>query len=209
MDKPNPPSRPRPAFAPKGRVIRATEMQAWNDGDGFIAAAHAEAERILAEARQEGGRLIDEARREAERAAIATVTERVADATRRLDRLVQHSEYWLAELVVETVERMLGSMDKRKASLAAAITALREFRHARRIVLRVSPAAADWIEKGLDQDLEPAMRALVVIQPDPHIREGRCVVATEFGTVEAGLDEQLAALRAGLRAQSEEEKADA
>jgi type III secretion protein L len=92
-------------------------------------------------------------------------------------------------------------MDKRKSTLAAAITALRAFRHAQRLVVRVPPEAVEWIDRGLDQALEPALRALLVIQPDPRLKDGRCVVVTEFGIVEAGIEEQIAALRSGLLGQ--------
>lgn len=197
MTRPQP-----PVFAPRGRIVRAADVTAWHEGDGFLAAARAEAERIVAAAQNERDRLIAQGRAEGERAGEVAITRRVAEATRRLDHLLEHSEDWLAALVADTVERILGDMDRRDATVAAAITALRAFRHGRRLVVRVSPTAVEWIESGLKQGLETALLTLVVIQPDPLLNEGRCVVASEFGIVEAGIAEQLAALRAGLQAQS-------
>lgn len=196
------PSASSPSFAPSGRVIRASEMSDWQEGEAYLAAARSEAERIVAEAQAERDRLIAEGRAEGERAGEAAITRRVADASLRLDRLLEHSEDWLAELVIDTVERILGQQNGRDAAVAAAATSLRDFRHARRLLLRIPPQSVDWMEAGLNDVLEPTVRALLVIQPDPTLREGRCVVASEFGTVEAGLAEQLDALKAGLLTQA-------
>lgn len=190
-------------YRPRGRIIRAQDMVAWRDGDAYVAAAQAEAQRILAEARAQGDRLIAEGRAEGERAGEAAITRRVAEATSYLDALLHHSEAWLADLVVETVARILGEMDSHDAMLAAAVTALRSFRHAHRLVLRVHPSVVASVEAGLDRELDPGLRALVVIQPDPTLGRGRCVVVSEHGTVEAGIAEQLSALRDGLRTQAE------
>lgn len=198
-----------PIFTPKGRIIRADDVTAWHEGDAFLAAARAEAGRIIADAQAERERLIAQGHAEGERAGEAAITRRVAEATHRLDQLLDQSESWLANLVVDTVERILGEQDRRECTLAAAVTALRAFRHARRLVVRIPPAAVGWVETGLEQALEPALRALLVIQPDPHLHDGRCVVSSELGIIEAGIDEQIAALRAGLAAQLIEDSANA
>jgi type III secretion protein L len=197
-----------PRFLPAGRVIRAKDLAAWTEGDGYLAAARAEAKRIVAMAEAERGRLIEQGRQAGERAGAAAISQRVADATQRLDQLLAGSEDWIAELVVDTVERILGGLDRREATLAAATAALRSFRHARRLSIRVPPGDVAWIERGLDADLEPPLRALLVIQPDANLGAGRCVVASEFGLVEAGIEEQIAALRSGVRARIDESRAD-
>jgi type III secretion protein L len=197
-----------PSFAPTGRIIRAKDLAAWNEGEGYLAAAREEAKRIVAAAGAERSRLVEQGRQEGERAGAAAISQRVADATQRLDQLLARTEDWIAELVVDTVERVLGGLNKRETTLSAAMAALRAFRHARRLSVRVPPDDVAWIEQGLDADLEPALRALLVIQPDPHLGAGRCVVASEFGIVEAGIDEQIAALRTGVRAQLDESRAD-
>lgn len=190
-----------PSFRPAGRVIRASDMTAWREGEGFIAAARAEAARIVAEAHAERERLIEEGRKEGERAGNAAITHRVADAAKRIDALLVRSEDWLASLVLETVESILGGEQRNEFMRSAATNALRQFRHARRLSVKVHPGALESFENSLAKDLDPAMRALVITQPDPQLSPGRCVVASEFGIVEAGLDEQLAALRAGLAEQ--------
>jgi type III secretion protein L len=197
-----------PRFLPAGRVIRAKDLVAWSEGDGYLAAARAEAKRIVAAAEADRDRLIEQGRQAGERAGAAAISQRVADATQRLDQLLASSEDWIAELVVDTVERILGGLDRRETTRAAATAALRSFRHARRLSVRVPPDDVAWIERGLDADLDPALRALLVIQPDPHLGAGRCVVASEFGLVEAGIDEQIAALRTGVRAHIAESRAD-
>lgn len=194
-----------PAFIPKGRVIRAKDVEAWRQGNDYLAAARAEAARIVAEAQTEHARLIAAGQAEGTRAGEAAITKRVAEATRQLDELLNHSEEWLAELVIETVERVIGALDQRSCTLQAAMEALRAFRHARRLVVRVPPDAVGWMEDGLNQALEPSLRTLLVIQPDPVLGEGRCVVTSEFGSVEAGVAEQIAALRDGLRMQRGED----
>lgn len=192
-----------PVFAPRGRVIRAAEVAVLADGESFLAAARAEGERIVAAARTEGEHIVAQARAEGAKAGQAAVTRRMAEVTHHLDHLLEQSEAWIARLVVDTVERILGERDPRDTTLAAATTALRAFRHARRLVVRVPAGAVGWIEQGLDRDLDPALRALVVIQPDPTLADDRCVVASDLGSVEAGITEQLAALRAGLERELE------
>jgi type III secretion protein L len=198
----------RPIFAPAGRIVRAKDIAAWHEGDGYIAAATAEARGIITRAEAERDQLIEAGRREGERAGAAAITARTADVTQHLDRFLARSEDWLAELIVDTVERILGRLNSRKATLSAAATALRAFRHARRLSVRVPPADVAWVEEGLKEALEPALQALLVIQPDPQLGPGRCIVASEFGLVEAGIAEQVAALRNGLRAELEESRAE-
>lgn len=187
-----------PVFAPRGRIIRAAEVSVLADGESFLAAARAEGEHIVAQARAEGERILAQARADGAKAGQVAVTRRMAEVTRHLDILLDQSDAWMARLVVDTVERILGQRAPQDSTLAAAATALRAFRHARRLVVRVPTGAVEWIEQGLDRDLDPALRSLVVIQPDPIMAEGRCVVASDLGSVEAGIAEQLAALRAGL-----------
>ncbi len=189
-----------PVLTPRGRILRAADIEVWHEGAALMDAARAHAARIVAAAEEERGRLVEAGRRDGEAAAAEAVTRRLADATRRIDEVMAGCETWLAELVADIVDRILGEGDHRALTVKAAANALREFRHARRLLLRVPSSSVAWIEEGLEAGLEPAVRRLLVIQPDPVMEEGRCVVSCEFGTVEAGIADQITALRAGLRA---------
>lgn len=192
-----------PAPAPRGRIVRAESVRTWQEAADLLAAARAEAAEIVARAQREGERLFEHAREEAELEAAVLVAERLAAGTAALDGFLAGIELHLADLVVDQVVRIIGARDERDTMIGAALTALRESRHARRMTVRVPQADVDWIESGLMRELEPQLRDLLVIQPDPHMAHGRCVISSEFGFVEAGIAEQIAAVRRGLRGEPE------
>jgi len=188
-----------PKLVPMGRVLRTEDVGFWRSGVEYLTAARAEARNIVVAARDEANRLIVEGRRRAEREGGEMLARRQAEITRAGDEILARSEAWLADLAIDIVERVLDDRDPRENLIRAAVSAIRDFRHARALTVRAHPTVVDRVERELDERLEPNLRSLVVVRPDPDLREDRCVVASEFGTVEAGISSQLEALRAGLR----------
>jgi type III secretion protein L len=199
----------QPVLKPLGRILRASDVAAWHRGNDFMSAARNEADRIVAEAMAESERLIEEGRKRGESAAADAITRHLAERTRAADDLLARAEDWLAELVVDTVERILDDRDPRENTRRAAVSAIRAFRHARALTVRVPPDEVDALESGLIRTLEPALRALVVIRPDPDLASGRCIVSCEFGAVETSIAAQVAALRDGLARPAGAEAGDA
>lgn len=187
-----------PRMTPRGRIVRAAEVGLWQDAVAHLEAARKRSREMVEAAQAEAQRLIAAGRKAGEDAAAAAVTAQLADGMRRIEAAWAGLEDDMIQIVAETVERVVGTLNPREATLAAACLALRELRHARRIEVRVPMADIAWIEAGLARNLEPQLLALVVLRADPDMATGRCLVSSEFGAVEAGLEAQLAALRAGL-----------
>lgn len=187
-----------PKLVPLGRILRSEDTGLVHQGKDYLTAAITQAEKIIANARNEATLMTIEGRKRGEVEASEAITRHLAKSTRIVDELLARSESWLAELAVDIVQRILDDRDPRETLIRAAVAAIRDFRHARSLTVRANPAEVDFIERELDQRLEAGLRALVVVRPDSDLAEDRCVVACEYGTVEAGIAAQLNALRAGL-----------
>lgn len=195
------------AFTPSGRVIRADDARAFREAGAFLDEARRVAGRLRDDALEafeaERRRGFEEGRRAGAEAAARLHAEAVAAVDRRLAGL----EGEIADLVIAGVARVLGEMDARERAVRAVRHGLAGLRHGRRIVVHVAPDRAEAIRRDLADWLATdgevgAGGELVRVEADPALEGDACLLASELGVVEAGVEGQLRALRAGLRAGS-------
>ncbi|MGI9491131.1 MAG: type III secretion system stator protein SctL [Geminicoccaceae bacterium] len=186
-------------FRPRGRVIRASEIDAWNTGCSFLEAAKREAKRIRKEAvkefDEEKRRGFEEGRKEGVEAAARILAETKA----RADRSLAEADGQLVDLAMAIVQRVLGNLDARQLILKAVDHALTKQRQDRSIVIYASPEIVDQLRLQINESFDDSVRHLMTVEGDPKLDVGDCRMATDVGFVELGVDAQLRALHQGLR----------
>ncbi|PRH89358.1 HrpE/YscL family type III secretion apparatus protein [Labrys okinawensis] len=184
---------------PTGRILRAAEAKAWQDGYGFLEAARQDAERLREAGRRayaaeyaqgyEDG--IAEGKREAARLVAAT--------TAKLDRYFEGVESQVGELVLEVTRRLLGSFDLDELVAKIARQAVAEVRQAKYLRLTVHPDAHDRVRAELDTlARERQFGFALEIEADPTLARDACIVASEAAVIDAGVGTQLDAIAAAL-----------
>jgi type III secretion protein L len=188
---------------PGPRILRAADVEAWQEGYRLLALAretaaraeenarrayHAAHERGFAEGRAEGAAEAERIVREAEAA---------------VDRYLAGLDKEISALALSIVRRVVGELDVADLVAHAATQALSEFRQEKNIRIAVHPAAADRVNAALGalaQDDQPA----VTVEPDPALDEGACILVSDEAVVDASIDVQIRAVEAGLTASSGE-----
>ena len=184
---------------PGQKVVPAEHYQAWLDGEGIIAAARAEAERIVREAqvayeeqKQQGyddGLL--EGRME--------MAEKMVDSVGQAVDYFGNLEVKLKELVLKAVRRIVGDFDVSDRGTGVVLEALSLARNQTNVTLRICPAEADAARARLTEITKPypGIHYLEVV-PDPRLGPSDCILESELGVVDASIDVQLKAIEKSL-----------
>ena len=105
-------------------------------------------------------------------------------------------EAGLVDLVFAITSRLLGGFDDRACVAAAVRPALAAFRDEREIAITVAPAMVPHVEVVARAAAAPGQR--IDIRPDRHLGGRQCLVACPSGSIDAGLDTQLARMREAM-----------
>jgi type III secretion protein L len=184
-----------PTIVPLGRILRAEEVGLYRDAAAALRAAETAAAGLRATAEAEvaatnAARLAAAAQEmQLETARILVETE--AAAQRSLAALTGE----IAEAIAEGVAKVIGGIDLAEAVARAAHRAMQELAERHGIVVRVNPVA-----QGRTRDKLAGRGRDVVVVADPALAPDACIIETSAGSVRAGLQDQIAILRAALNA---------
>ena len=188
-----------PVFRRAGPVLKAEALGQWHEARRFLAEAQAHADRLRAEAdaafaaERERGHAEGLAGAREEAAAL------VASTGLQIDRYLAGLDQTLADLVQDTIERILGRFERRELLLQAVDHALRQARLDHAAALRVAPDMVETLRARLADPVLADIGRRVTVESDPGLAADTCVMVTKFGHVELGIDAQLRALRDALR----------
>ena len=150
------------------------------------------AEAVLDSARREGyAQGVQQAR--------AELSTQIAQTTARLESAFVSLEARIVNTVMGAVQQILRETDERTVMERLIRRVLAERRAEKQLRLRVSAGQFDQVNQWLAALLRefPDVEFIDVLK-DPNGAPGTCVLESEFGVVDASLDTQLAAVRAGL-----------
>lgn len=189
----------------EGPIIRAEDLGAAHDGDAALAAAKREAEELRAGAKAardvERRRGLEEGRRSGKKEAAALI----AETALKGDGYLADLEARIAEIVLEAVNAILDSFEPRERALLTACQAIHKARGETTLKVKVPPCLVDDLRRRLEDRLEAEVaEERVKVLGDPALRLGDCILANELGFVDASIETQLAALRAGLMSSRKE-----
>ena len=188
-----------PRFRPRGRIIRADEVRAWETGQSYLEAAKREARRIRREAadtlNEEKRRGFEEGRLEGAQSAAKLLMETKVKA----DRYLADADGQIIDLAMAVVQRVLGNLDAKDLILQAVHHALAKQRRDQPLTLHVSPKIAEQLRQQMRDAFGEGDAHLITVEPDPRLEIDECRAASEIGFVELGLKAQIQALHQGLR----------
>lgn len=190
---------PPPRLRPLGPIVRQEEFGIWAEAQAALEAAERHRKRMrawtLAAYRRERERGKNEGleigRREAA-GLIATTASRTGSHLRRIEQTVP-------TLVLEVIQDLLGQFDPGDLLVRAVRHALTKLHAGTDIRLRVSPEQSARLRTALSEF--GASGCAIEIEVDPAMDAGQCVLRSQFGNIELGVEAQIAALRRGLLAE--------
>jgi len=186
-------------YRPRGRVLPAKEVHAYETAAAFMQAANREADRlrndalsIQEEARQKG---FEEGRLEGAESAARLLSE----TTLRADRHLAKADAEIVDLALAVVRQVLGEFEVGELTRSAVRHGLAKQRQGQHLTLYVSPDMAEEMRADLDQQIAPGIRHLITVELDPKLDKSQCRLASEIGFVDLGIEAQLEAIHRGLQ----------
>ena len=189
---------------------RRIPRHAWSDVQDLANVLH-EANTTLAAARQEAGSIIQAAREQGYAtglaAAQAEAVSHLLEAQHQAREFIAASEERVASLAIAILLRIapkLGTGNLVAALVHEALSSMRAERHLR---IRVAPQALEATQTTLEQwrHAHPEVET-VTVEASAGFAPFACVVESELGHIEVGLDTQLSALRDALTAMPAESR---
>ncbi|MGI9506682.1 MAG: type III secretion system stator protein SctL [Geminicoccaceae bacterium] len=185
-------------YRPRGRVLPAEEVAAWETGRSYLEAAEREAERL----REDAVSAFEDAKRrgfeEGRKDGAEAAARLLAETAGRADRQLREADRQIIDLALAVLRRVLGDLDIGKLLTRAVQQALISERRDRQLTLHVAPDMVDRLRADLDGIVDPDMRHLITVEPDAKLLPGDCRLASAIGFVDLGIEAQLTALHQGL-----------
>jgi type III secretion protein L len=183
---------------PTGAVIRAEEARLWSQAASAIEEARLYLESTTAWVRSAHESAKERGFQEGWSAGAQEAARLVAMMAARTDLYARDLERDLPALVLGILERILGTFDPGEVLSSAVRQAVGKLRTGAEIRVRVSPDRAEDLRRALDEFNRVNGTPLVRVEADPGLIPGACVLQSEFGNVELGIEAQLEALRKGF-----------
>ena len=183
------------------KVFKEAEYAALLDAAAVLDAARAEAARMAAQAERDAALALERGRVEGLRRGQAEYAERLATDALATQRQLQALRASMAQIVVRALAQLMGDVDPARLLESALRRVDALLRAEPFVALRVAPAQEAGLRSALavlGRDASWALAAAVTA--DPALADGVCIVSTASGTLEIGVDAQLAAFRKAVEA---------
>ncbi len=192
---------------PGARIVRREELNVLYDADEIISKAAQAAERIEQKAQEDYQRRYEEGFAQGQEEGKSEYAMKIMEMVMtQLDSL-EGLERQLTEVVISSVEKLIGTFDKQELAVRIVRKALAAVRGEKRVLVRVSLQD----EPAVRADLQPFLltpdgsSGYLEVRGDPALNQGDCMLETSLGVVEAGLSSQLALLSKALRERTGEQ----
>ena len=186
--------------APGVRVLRAADYARLVEANDVLAAAReraaamaAEAEKAYEERRQAGYEDgLMEGRMEQ--------AEKMMETAMQAVEYIENIEETLVKVVTSAVRKIIGELDERERIVRVVRTALVSVRSQQKVLIRVCPADEPAVREALAAMIAsaPGGVSFLDVSADPRMKPGDCILESELGVVDAGLETQLRALENAL-----------
>lgn len=188
--------------APEADILKKADYAALLSANAALEAAQAEAARILTEAKAVYAAERERGYAEGLEEGKAEMAERTFEAISRGVDFVENLESSTVDIVMRSLERLLGDMPPQDVALGVVRKSLAYVRGQKQVTLRVCPAEAEWVRTEVDAlGLQLLGVGLVRVVPDRNLQSGACLMESDLGLIDASLKVQLAALRKAFEGQ--------
>ena len=185
---------------PGARVIRAADYCRLIEAEHLLAAAHERADAIRAEAEQAY------AERKRQGYEDGLTEGRMEQAEKMMETAVQAVEYienieeTLVRVVASAVRKIIGDLDDRERIVRVVRAALVSVRSQQKVLIRVCPADEAAVREALAAMITaaPGGVSCLDVAADPRMKPGDCILESELGVVDAGVETQLKAIENAL-----------
>lgn len=182
---------------PGPRILRAADVDAWLEGDRFLARAREAAAKAEENARSSYDAAYRQGLADGRAAGALEAGQLVREAALAVDRYLSGLDKEISKLVLNIVHRVIGDIDVADVVAHAATQALTEFRQEKNIRIAVHPAVADRVASALTA-FAPGDQPAVTVEADPALDRGACILVSDDAVVDASIKAQIRAIEAGL-----------
>lgn len=188
--------------APEADILKSADYAALLTANAALEAAQAEAARIRAEAEAVYAAERERGYAEGLEEGKAEMAERTFEAISRGVDFVENLESSTVDIVMRSLERLLGDMPPKDVALGLVRKSLAYVRGQKQVTLRVCPEEADWVRAEVDAlGLHLLGVGLVRVVADRNLQTGACLLESDLGLIDASLKVQMAALRRAFNGQ--------
>ena len=188
---------------PGSRIVRAAQVDVWQDAYRLLAAVREAAGKLEENARSTYAAAHAKGFAEGRSAGAIEASRLLRDTTLAVDRYLAKLESEIGALALRVVRRVLGELDVADVVARAAAQALAEFRQQKFLKVTVHPAAVERVSTALAA-LTQEGGATVMVESDPALDQDACVVTSDIAVVEASIEAQLRAFANDLRSGARE-----
>ena len=183
------------------KVLKEHEYAALLDAGGLVQAARGEADDIVAAARAQARQSLQKGYDEGWEAARMAHAQRTVTAALQAQSQLRGLRETMARLVVKGIEQIASGLPADSLMEMALERVDAMLRHESFILLRVAPAQEHDVRQALARlGARVNWAGLAQVQVDEELNDGDCVVQTASGSLDIGLDAQLATIERALQA---------
>lgn len=186
-------------LARQGKLIRSEDIALWKTGQQYLEMAQADARAIIATAQENAVRQEACAYAEGIRRAQEEQIRITLDMIARRDAYLAKMDVELAAVVVNAMRKIFSEFDDAERARIVVSKALNTLRNQTQGTIRVHPDQYEAVRRSADTLARvcPNLRSLV-IESDPRIAAGSCILSSDIGMVETDLDIQINAIENSL-----------
>ncbi|MCP3877882.1 MAG: HrpE/YscL family type III secretion apparatus protein [Sulfitobacter sp.] len=185
---------------PEARLLKEEEYLGFQEGQRLLVEARQKAERIIGQSEQALEEQKQRGYQEGMDQAKQEMATHVAETVARAADYFASVEGEVVEVVMTSVRKILGEFSDEDLTLRLVKTALHVVRSQKQVTVRVPPDRETEVRSRLHQltSSYPGI-SLVEVVADSKLGAGNCVLETEIGIVDGGIDSQLQVLEKVLR----------
>ncbi len=188
-------------LAPQKKVVPASEFSKLVEADGILKQIQTEAQDFRRQVASEGEKLKEEAEKKGFEEGLKQWNEKIALLEKEISKVRSDMENSLVPLAMAAVKKIIGREIELKPETVVDLiaTSLKSVSHHKKIALFVNKNDLEIVEK-----MRPQLKAIfehlesLTIATREDVPPGGCIIETEAGIVNVGLESQLGALEAAF-----------
>ncbi len=189
-----------PVPAPGVRKISVPEAGLLLEAGEIIDAAKARATEITRKTEEDYARRMEEGYREGREASRLEHMEKILDTVMSSVSFIERMENSVVDVVNQAVRKVVGELPDDERITRIVKTALSNLSARQRVTVRVAPEDEKVLRRELADMLAEGRGAFLEIAADARLGRGSCLMESDLGIVDAGLETQLEALRRAFAA---------
>jgi type III secretion protein L len=184
------------------RVLKAADAALLLEARNILDAAEKRAEEIIHEAEQVYAQRHEQGYADGKAEGKMEHAEKLMETVMSSLEFIEGVETTVVDVVNQAVRKVIGELEDDERIVRIVRTALTTVRNQQHVTVRVAPSDAPAVSTALAALLQsaPGKTSFLDLVPDARLEPGSCLLESELGVVDAGLETQLKALENAFRA---------